>query len=184
MLCHLLILKYFKVSIATLKFLSMNDRFKIICSILVIGIFIFFAAASDLLDESTNVSIVLKPEDCEVKPEFTGSLKVVVSYTRTDGTPIAGALGEINLSNQKINDPDNCTSFYRANLGVDFSLNNQGLYTFDTPQYTHDNKGDLWRVEVWIKPDAARAIPGFRMVKVAFYNTNLLQFNVQVPSPL
>ncbi len=162
----------------------MKDRFKIICSILVIGLFILFAAASDLLDESTNVSIVLKPEDCEVKPVFTGKLKVLVSYTRKNGDPIPGVLGEITLSNQKIDDSDNCTSFYRATLGADFSLDNNGNYTYETPQYSHDNKGDLWRVEVWVKPEAGRAIPGFRMVKVAFYNTNLLQFNVQVPSPL
>ncbi|MBK9984037.1 MAG: hypothetical protein IPP15_16990 [Saprospiraceae bacterium] len=162
----------------------MNNRYKIFCSILVIGIFIFFAAASDLLDESTNVSIVLKPEDCEVKPVFTGTLKVQVSYTVKNGNPIPGVLGQIILSNQKIDDTDNCTSFYRTSLSADFVLDNNGKYTYETPPYSHDNKGDLWRVEVWLKSDPILNIPGFRDVKVAFYNTNLLQFNAQLPSPL
>ena len=153
----------------------MQVKLKHLLCLTILGIFLIMALASDFLEESTNASVNLRPDQCETRPPFTGTLTVTVSQT---GSPTGlGWLVEVFLVDQKINDTMNCTSFYQHNFTQQGIASQFGAFVVQTPSFTHDNKGDLWRVEIRGKPlgDSEWRV---KQTKVIFYDQTTLSFTV------
>jgi len=159
-----------------ISFTFMQVKTKHLFSLLILGVFLVMALASEFLDESTNTSVGIKPGDCQGRPPFTGKLKVVLQNT---GQVLMGPtwLVEINLTDQKINDTINCTSFYQAKIVTQEILSPGFSITYTSPDFTHDNKSDLWRVAVRAKIVGTDDWTN-QEVKVAFYDQTMLTFNI------
>ena len=160
----------------------MQVKLKHLLCLTALGIFLFMGLASDFLDESTNVSVNIKPGECESRPSFTGKLTVNVT---NNGGVIGGPnwLIEVSFVNQKINDTINCTSFYQHNYTQQAIIVSGFSNTFETPTFTHDNKSDLWRIAIQSK-FAGTEDWSHKEVKVVFYDQTQLSFNVSTLPPL
>ena len=161
----------------------MENKMKVFLSIICMAIFIVFAMASEFLDESTNTSVVV--EDCEVKPEFTGTLHIGVQYLDSDNEGVSDARCEINIVHQLIDNTD-CTAHEVSNETKHFFTDNFGRCEFTTETFLHDNSSDLFRVQVQITPDKDDEdyIPFYQAVQVATYSTTDLAFFKIAPPPL
>jgi len=145
-------------------------------SAFVIALFICFAAASELLKESTNTEI--EAEDCAPRPNYSGILTIKVEYVDEDGDPINGVAGAIAITHQKIVDTMTCR-YDNTHAFINFHLDANGKYQYTTPGFVHDNEADLFRVEV--KVNRSGFFEGFRELQVATYTKDQLDFFVEDP---
>jgi hypothetical protein len=149
-----------------------------------IGIFLFMGMTSDeVLDESTNVSVNLKPSDCEARPPFTGVLEVTINNPGPFGGGGSTWGYEVFLSNQKINDTIECHSFYRHSIEEEGVLSPGTSDVVMSPSFIHDNKGDLWRVQIRAKPSQDLDWE-YGEVKVVFYDQTKVTFTLGSLPPL
>jgi len=159
----------------------MQSKLKHFLCLTIIGIFLYMGFASDFLDESTNASVNLRPDQCETRPPFTGTLTVTVSV----GGPESGLgwLIEAFMTDQKINDTINCTGFYQHYITNQGIASGFSAFVVQSPSFTHDNKGDLWRVEVRAKLLGTEDW-SFKKTKVIFYDETTLSFTLSELTPL
>jgi len=150
----------------------MQIKIKPLLSAITLGVFICFALASELLDESTNTEVAA--ESCQPRPEVTGTLTIDVEYLFEKGNGANGVKGTIFITHQIIKDTIECLYDPPFKYTVPFTFDHNGRFTYTTPSYFHDNLADLFRVEVNVPTDDDRDFDGFRAVRVAAYNQALL----------
>jgi hypothetical protein len=145
----------------------MRYRLKTILSILTIGLFLLFALASEFLDESTNTTVEVP--DCKSDGPVSGQLYVEINYVNLENDPVPFADGTLFITHQKVNS-DSCTFEVVLNLVIPFELDAQGKFIYEGPSWTHDNTGDLFRVQVSVPPNKDVFYYGFDVVEVKRFN--------------
>ncbi|MGB4847772.1 MAG: hypothetical protein WBP41_07610 [Saprospiraceae bacterium] len=145
----------------------MENKIKTILSALCIGLFIVFALASELLDESSNTEVQLS--NCTEEPSISGNLTVDIEYLDYDGDPIDGAYGNIFISEQLVDDTSTCHYITQRRLETSFTTNLQGKFTFTNIAFIHHNEGDIFRIDVNVPGDREEEYEGFQEVQVLPY---------------
>ena len=150
----------------------MQIKIKPLLSAITLGVFISFALASELLDESTNTEITA--ESCQHQPDVSGTLTINVEYLFDENQTAAGVKGTIFITHQIIMDTIECLYDPPFKYSVPFTFDSNGKFSYTTPTYLHDNLADLFRVEVNVPADDDRDFDGFRAVRAATYNQAVL----------
>jgi hypothetical protein len=160
----------------------MENKMKAILSALCIGLFIVFALASELLDESSNTEVQLS--NCVERPSFSGNLSVDIEYIFDPGFPNDGATGHLIITEQLVDDTSTCHYITQQRLSVDFTTNVQGKYTVNNIPFIHHNAEDLFRIDVDVPKDRDDDWQGFQEVQVLKYNDSHCIIHRKDPTPL
>ena len=160
----------------------MRNQIRPLLSLVAIGLFLLLALASLDFgpDKSTNTTVAIK--DCEEKPAVNVTLRIDVSYQWTGGLDdlkfIPGAFGNISIVHQKVNADKTCTFYVESSQVIDFVCNDDGVFTYEGPTWTHDNSEDLIRVELFGKENLIDFYPDHRKVKVLKYDNANFDFAI------
>jgi hypothetical protein len=150
----------------------MNTKWKSIYSVMAIGIFAVFAAASIGPDKSTNTTVAI--DKCQTKPSFQGQLSIYVEVKDQHGASVE-ANGKLYIVHQKVRPDTTCSFDVLTNLVHDFSVVPNQIYFYDGPAFSHDNSEDLFRVELKINGSTTHAnYQEVKVIKYAEQNINFL----------
>lgn len=154
----------------------MQNTLKPILSIVAMALFVLMAAACFGPDIATNTRVPVK--DCETKATAFGYLKIHIKVNNVYGTP-GVAYGNIFITHQKVK-PDSCVAVVEKYSTLNFTTDINGEYTYtEETQFAHNNKQDLFRIEVITNGLLSGAFASD--TKVITYNQAVCSFELTLP---
>ncbi len=160
----------------------MENKLKTILSAICIVVFIVFALASELLEESSNTEVQLS--NCTAEPSFSGTLTVDMEYLYKDGSAIDGTYGRIVITEQIVDDTSTCHYITQLRLDTGFTTDENGRYLINNIPFIHHNAEDLFRIDVNFIGDSELDYQGFQEVQVLKYAASHCVIHHIDPTPL
>ncbi len=153
----------------------MKNKWKSLLSFLVIGLFMMMALASLGPDKSTNTTVAIS--NCQSRPAAQGHLVITIQITDQKGESIGGS-GKLFIVHQKVRSDTTCTYDVILSLVHEFTVAYNDTYTYDGPDFIHDNSEDLFRVELILR--ATQLSDSYAEVKVIKYAQSTINFRPKV----
>jgi hypothetical protein len=155
----------------------MENKLRTFLSILSMSLFLFFALASFLADNSSNTTVAIDESKCMTKPTISSGLTVSLTHIdKKSGMPIPFAKGELFYTVQRTSS-FSCQYENVSVFHVSFTTDAAGHYNQNLPNIADQhNAADLIRAE--IRMDETATYNGGNAIGVAYYGPATFAFAI------